>query len=129
MKAAERHNLEKKGGHTMKWLNVSLRGGVVLAGALVAGCAAETTHPLATSCGSNYTCLKDMTFQYRLQAAQLSGLAQRYEIEAEAKSRELGQEAEQVKHHRDLAAQYWSEAQQADELARQYRSQLPHNMN
>jgi hypothetical protein len=95
---------------------------------ILAGCAAGTTEPLATACGSNYTCLKDAAFQYRQQAAQLTALAERYEMEAAAKARELGQDAEQVKRHRELAKQFWSEAQQAEELSRQYRSQLPHNV-
>jgi len=103
-------------------------GGVVLVGTFIAGCAAEPTQPTAMSCGNNYTCLQDATFHYRQQAVQLSALAERYEIEAEAKAKELGQEAEQVKRQRDLAKEYRSEAQQADELARQYRSQLPHNV-
>lgn len=118
----------KQGGNTMKRPHLSLRSSVILAGALLAGCATGTTEPFATSCGTDYTCLRDTAFQYRQQAGELSALAQRYEIEAEAKSRELGQDAEQVKRHRDLASQYWSEAEQADELARQYRNQLPHNV-
>ncbi len=112
----------------MKRSQAILTSGVVLVGAIVAGCAAETTQPIATSCGSNYTCLSDTAFQYRQQAAELSALAQRYEIEAQVKARELGKDAEQVKHNRDLAMQYWSEAQKADEMAREYRSQLPHNV-
>lgn len=112
----------------MKRSHILHTSGVVLAGAIVAGCAAGTAPPVATSCGSNYTCLSDTAFQYRQQAAQLSALAQRYEIEAEAKARELGKDAEQVKHNRDLAMQYWSEAQKADEMALEYRSQLPHNV-
>lgn len=112
----------------MKRSLVTLASGVILIGALVLGCTKANTQPLATSCGSNYTCLKDTAYQYGLQATQLSALAQRYEIEAEAKTRELGQDAEQVKHNHDLAMQYWSEARQADEMARQYRSQLPHNV-
>jgi hypothetical protein len=105
-----------------------LRNCLILIGALVAGCAAQTPDPLATSCGTNYECLRGIEFQYRQQAAEFSSLAQQYEIEAEAKSRELGQDAEQVKRHRELASQYRSEAQQADELARQYRMQMPHNV-
>jgi hypothetical protein len=112
----------------MKRSHVILTSGVVLVGATLMGCATGTTQPSATSCGSNDSCLSDTAFQYRQQAAQLSALAQRYEIEAEAKARELGKDAEQVKRNRDLAMQYWSEAQQADELARQYRNQLPHNV-
>ena len=66
-----------------------------------------------------------MAFKYRQQADQLSALAERYEIEAGAMT---GQDAEAAKHRHDLALAYWSEAQQADELAQEYRRQLPHNM-
>ena len=113
----------------MKRSHFFLRNCVILIiGALGAGCAAQTTTPVTTACGTNYECLRASEFQYRQQAAEFSALAQRYEIEAEAKSREFGQDAEQVKRHRDLASQYWSEAEQADELARQYRRQMPHNV-
>ncbi len=103
-------------------------GGVVLLTVLLAGCATGMSQPSATSCGSNYACLQEMASQYRQQAQQLNALAQRYEMEADAKTRELGQDSEQVKRTRDLAKHAWAEAQEADELARQYRSQLPHNM-
>lgn len=112
----------------MKQSRVILTGGVILVGAIVAGCSAGNTQALTTSCGSSYSCLQDTAMQYRQQAAQLSALAQRYEMESEAKARELGKDAEQVKRSHDLARQYWSEAQEADEMARQYRNQLPHNV-
>lgn len=112
----------------MKPSYFSMRNCTVLIGLLIAGCTTQASTLPATSCGTNYECLRATEFQYRQQAAEFTALAQRYEIEAEAKSRELGQEAEQVKHHRDLASQYWSEAEQADELARQYRRQMPHNV-
>jgi hypothetical protein len=114
----------------MRLSQVILLGGMVFVGAIIAGCASAPgpTEPAAMSCGNDYACLKDATFRYRQQAVQLSALAERYEIEAEAKAKELGQDAEQVKRDRDLAKQYWSEAQQADELAREYRRQLPHNV-
>jgi hypothetical protein len=129
MKAVEtQESRDAKGGHAMKLSFVILTSGVVLVGAMLAGCAAGTTESAATACGSNYTCLKDAAFQYHQQAAHLSALAERYEMEAEVKARELGQDAEQVKRQRELAKQYWSEAQQADELSRQYRNQLPHNV-
>jgi hypothetical protein len=105
---------------------ILLTTGVVLT--ILAGCATGTTQPVTMSCGSDYTCLGDTAFQYRQQAAELSALAQRYEIDAQAKAREFGQDAEQVKRSRDLAMEYWSKAQEADEMARQYRRQMPHNV-
>lgn len=108
----------------MKPSQLTLAGSFVLFGALMTGCA-TTDQPAVRQCGSDYSCLSDMAFKYRQEADRLSTLAHRYEIEAAATT---GQDAEAVKHQRDLAQTYWSEAQQADELAREYRRQLPHNM-
>jgi hypothetical protein len=103
-------------------------GFLISVGAVILGCASGPTTAATSICGSDYACLKQATSRYRQQAMQLSALAERYEIDAAAKAQELGQDAEQVKRQRELAKQYWSEAQQADELAQQFRRQLPHNM-
>ena len=97
---------------------------VVLLGILITGCATATDQS-RIQCGNNYACLSDNAFKYRQQAERLSTLAQRYELEAATMS---AQDADAVKHHRDLAQTYRAEAQQADQLAQEYRSQLPHNM-
>ena len=113
----------------MKRSRIIFLYGVVLVGATMGGCATEKTQSMAAaSCGNNYTCLTNSAFEYKQQAAMLTALAERYELEAQAKTRELGQDAEQVKRNHELAMQYWSEAQKADETARQYRSELPHNL-
>lgn len=100
----------------------------LLVGAMVVAGCATASEPVVAKCGSDYTCLRDTMFQYRQQAAELSALAQRYELEAMAKARELGQDAEPVAKSRELAKQLRAEAQQADELARDAQRQLPHNM-
>jgi hypothetical protein len=103
--------------------------GAVLAGIVLAGCSAGLNQQSKTSpCGADYTCLSNSALQYRQQAAQLSALADRYEMDAQVQSKQSGMQAEAVKRNRDLAKQYRAEAQEADELARQYRSQLPHNL-
>jgi hypothetical protein len=112
----------------MKPSRVIGAGGVMLLGVLLVGCATDTMESASRSCGSNYACLRDMATQYRQQAQRLNDLAQRYEIEAEAKTRELGQDSEEAKRNRTLAKDARAEAQEADELAREYRRQLPHNM-
>jgi hypothetical protein len=99
----------------------------MLASAVAAGCAAAAD-PVVARCGSDYTCLRDTMFQYRQQAAELSALAQQYELEAMAKAKELGQDAEPVAKSREMAKQLRAEARQADELARDAQRQLPHNM-
>jgi hypothetical protein len=102
-------------------------GALILVAAAAAGCAAASD-PVLARCGSDYTCLRDTMFQYRQQAAELSALAQRYELEAQAKAKEMGQDAEQVVKSREMAKQLRAEARQADELARDAQRQLPHNM-
>lgn len=112
----------------MKHLSIILSSSVMLIGTILAACTTgTTTQPVTTSCGTNYSCMKDMAFQYRQQAAQLSAIAQRYEMDAAARAADPGQDTE-VKHQRELAAQYRSEAKEADELAHEYFSQLPHNV-
>ena len=112
----------------MKPSQFIMMSGIVLLGALIAGCAAGSTQPYATTCGHDYACMSDRAFQYRQQAMQLSALAERYEIEAETKAKEIGQDAEQVNRQHELAKKLWADAQEADDLALQYRRQLPHNV-
>ncbi len=97
-------------------------GGVLLVGSLIAGCA-QTNRQATVQCGNDYSCLSDMAFKYQQEADQMSALAKRYEIEAKAMT-----DGEAAKQRRERAQAYWSEANQADELAHEYRSQLPHNM-
>ena len=94
----------------------------VVIGTLTTSCATMNSDQTTAQCGSDYSCLTEMAFKYRQQADQLSALAQRYELEAAAMT---GEDAKQ-QHQRAQA--YWSEAQQADQLAQEYRRQLPHNM-
>lgn len=115
----------------MKPSHLILGSSLFLVGTLMVACATSTGGTQQTTmgpCGTDYSCIKTMAFQYRQQAEQLSALAQRYEHEAVLKSAQTGHDAEAVSRQHELALQYLSEAQQADELAQQYRRQLPHNM-
>ena len=115
----------------MKPSHLILGGSLFLGGTLMVACAMGTGGTQQTTlapCGSDYSCNKDMAFQYRQQAEQLRAVAQRYEHEAALKGTQAGHDAGEVKRQRALAHQYFSEAEKADELAQQYRRQLPHNM-
>jgi hypothetical protein len=119
-----------KGGEIMKPSHLIL-GGLFFCGTFMVACAmgtGETQQTTLAPCGSDYSCIKDMAFHYRQQAEQLGALAQRYEHEAALKSVQAGRDSEDVKRQHELAQQYLSESQKADELAQQYRRQLPHNM-
>ena len=108
----------------MKTFYGMLTSSLILVGSLITGCATATDQP-RIKCGNDYACLSHNAFEYRQQAERLSAIAQRYEIEAAAMT---AQDAEAVKHQRDLAQTYRLEAQEADQLAQEYRRQLPHNM-
>jgi len=43
------------------------------------------------------------------------------------KARELGQNSVELKKNREMAQKFWAQAQEADQLARDYQYQLPHN--
>ncbi|HJT19071.1 MAG TPA: hypothetical protein VJ746_01295 [Nitrospira sp.] len=111
----------------MRIISISSIAGTALITMLSVGC---TTSPdqQRTPCGTDYSCLSNAVFQYRHQADQLNALAQRYEMEADVQAKQAGVETEEVKRSRTLAQQYRTEAREADDLARQYRSQLPHNV-
>jgi hypothetical protein len=125
---AERDRIHAKRRDAMRTLQSISLIAAVLVGITLGGCSAGVNQQVSSPCGADYTCLSNAALQYHQQAAQLSALAERYEIEANVKANQLGKDAEEVKRHRDLAQQYRSEADAADDLARQYRSQLPHNL-
>jgi hypothetical protein len=115
----------------MKPSHLILGSSLFMGGTFMVACAmgtGETQQTAIEPCGTDYSCIKTMAFEYRQQAQQLSALAQRYEHEAALKSTQTGHDAEEVRRQHELALQYASEAQKADELARHYRRQLPHNM-
>ena len=66
-------------------------------------------------------------FHYRSQATDLKLIAERYAREAEFEARELGFDPALARKSREMAKQFWAEALEADQLARDYQYQLPHN--
>ena len=52
-------------------------GGLLLVRALLIGCAAGTSNAGRTACGQDYHCTKDLMFQYRQQATDLTMMAER----------------------------------------------------
>jgi len=103
-----------------------LGGGFLLAGVLLTGTPTEAADTV-TPCGADYDCMRDLMFHYRSQAIDLKMMAERYEREADFKAKELGWNSSEVKNSREMAKNYWKRAQEADQLARDYQYQLPHN--
>src|SRR5215472_12970635 len=55
-------------------------------------------------------------------------MAQRYEVEADFQAAQDGQDSEQAKRSRDLAKRMRIRAEEAEQRARELRSQLPHGL-
>lgn len=113
----------------MRWSFFPLAGGGVLACSVLAGCAADGSQPYAATCGAaDYSCKSHAAFQYRQQAESYSALAHRSQQEADIQAARFGENSPEVQNQRKLAQQYWAESEQAEELARQLREELPHNV-
>lgn len=103
-------------------------GGLLAMAALLVGCTTAGSLPEEATCGADYHCIKNLMFQYRQQAGQLNSMAERYAREAEAKATELGQNSDEARKSHEMAMKLWSQAQEADRLAHEYQSRLPHNV-
>jgi len=102
--------------------------GLVLAGVLLTGASAGAGETGATACAaSDYNCMRDLMFHYRSQATDLKMIAERYAREADFETKELGLDSAEVQKSREQAKKFWAQAQEADQLARDYQYQLPHN--
>jgi len=106
--------------------------GILAAMMLVAGCAGEMTD---TSAGPGQPVsprfvsqdqARQLTAQYRRQASDLRGLAARAEWEAEWYESHFGVSDQEASRRREQARQLWAAAEQADQLAIDYRRQVPH---
>jgi len=102
--------------------------GVLLAALLLTGAPAGAGEAKGTACDrSDYDCMRDLMFHYRSQATDLKLIAERYAREADFEARELGLDPAMVKNSREMAKKFWAQALEADQLARDYQYQLPHN--
>jgi len=108
--------------------HVFLHSGGMFLTAVLIGCTTGAVEREGMECGADYRCVRDMVAQYRQQAAELQAMADQYAADAASRSRQSGQESEQAKRSGDLAKQMWTQAQEADQHAREYQSQLPHGI-
>ena len=101
----------------------SIAVGLALSAVLIVGCA---TSPSDTRVSSP-TQAADRAFQYRQQADELNRMAERLEAESQWYAQQGGQDSEQAKKARDMAANLRTSAQEAEQKAEEYRRQVPHN--
>jgi hypothetical protein len=69
---------------------------------------------------------RDLAFTYRQQAREMSQLARRLELESSLSSHELAPAREESRRRLAQVKQLLVAAEEADELARTYRRQVPH---
>ncbi|MDF0643189.1 MAG: hypothetical protein P0111_04110 [Nitrospira sp.] len=99
---------------------------------LLAGCAGEITDTSAASGQPVSPWLvsqdqaRQLTAQYRKQAADLRCLADRIEWEAQWYEARFGVNDQEATRRRVQARQLWAEVEQAEQLAIDYRRQVPH---
>lgn len=110
----------------MKSLYVLLGSGFFLLAAVVGGCATAPSDGPTTTGPSMSESLGDKAFRYHRQALELREMARRLEMEAAWYAQQAGQDSEQAKRAREMAKGFWATAEEADQRARDYQSQLPH---
>ena len=79
---------------------------------------------MATPCGSNSDCIRDLMVHYRALAVDRMRRAEQYARDADYQALAWGQDSPKVSMSRALAQKAWTEAQEATVLARQYDIQL-----
>lgn len=110
----------------------TVHAGVFAAMMILAGCAGEMTdtstasgQPVSPRLASQDQA-RQLTAQYRRQAADLRDLATRVEWEAQWYESQFGVNDQEASRRRIQARQLWADAEQADQLAIDYRRQVPH---
>ncbi len=68
----------------------------------------------------------ELAFRYGQQAAHYRDLATRFDIEARWYGGRFGEQDPQARQSQAKAQQLWAAAEEAEELAREYRRQVPH---
>jgi len=111
----------------MTYTGLIIGGALMLALSGVVGCAGPPSpEPRASQVPMSQDA-GDLAFQYKRQATTLHELAQRYDLEARLLWSLKGGQHPETLGKLDLARSLWAQAEEADDLARAYRRQIPHN--
>ena len=109
-----------------------IRGTVLVTVMLLTGCATDSndrsvalSHP-STAHFVTQEQARDLTAQFHRQAADIRELAQRTQWEADWYARQYGVNDQKTAMSLTQAQQLWAAAADADQLARDYRRQVPH---
>jgi hypothetical protein len=108
------------------------KSSTILLAVVMAGCAANLPESIGSAPAAvqakfvSQTEARDLAFKYRREAAGLREMARRLEAEVQWLTGHLEPTDEQVRRSRETARQLWAAADQAEQLARDYRRQVPH---
>ena len=102
-------------------------GALMLALAGTVGCAGTLSPDTRASQAPMSQDAGDLAFQYKRQATTLREMAHRYGLEAQLLASLKGSQHAETLGKLDLARSLWAQAEEADDLARAYRRQMPHN--
>ena len=111
-------------------MNKGLSFGIamLLIGTLMTGAPAGAGETKANACDrTDYDCMRALMFHYRSQAVDLKLIAERYAREADFDARNFGFDPAMARKSLETSKKFWAQALEADELARDYQYQLPHN--
>jgi hypothetical protein len=105
----------------------ALLASLLIVGGTLLGCASDKSQNSSTGAPGRSREAADKVFFYKQQAAELRGMADRLEYEAQWYANQAGAENEEAKRHRAMAKELRSGADEADQSAGDYRRQVPHN--
>jgi hypothetical protein len=118
--------------YTMRPVQFLTKSGTFVFAALMVGCAANLPESTGSAPAASRTQFvgqyeaRDLAFKYRQQAADLREMARRLDAEVHWLTSQGGPSDEQVRRTRETVRQLSAAADQAEQLARDYRRQVPH---
>lgn len=110
----------------MRKQQILLVTGLLILPWLLGACATQPRDRVGTAQPGISNSPGDKAFHYRRQAAELREMAKRLEMEAEWLAQKGGADSELAKRNREMAQGFWATAEEADQRAREFQSQLPH---
>lgn len=116
----------------MRPIQVLSKSAAIVVATVMVGCAGHLTEGIGSAPTAvqaefvSQSDARDLAFKYRREAADLREMARRLEAEVRWLTGHVGSTDEQIRRSRETARQLWTAADQAEQLARDYRRQVPH---
>jgi hypothetical protein len=125
-------HIHHKEEHPMRPIQVLSKSAIIVVVTVMVGCAGHLTEGIGPAPAAvqaefvSQSDARDLAFKYRREAADLREMARRLEAEVQWLTDHVGSTDEQIRRSRETARQLWAAADQAEQLARDYRRQVPH---